>query len=588
MVGPQSETHVADKDELEKNLRRCVDEVTLQLSEPNPAPDWDTSAVEQVQRISIAAKYRILFQKILSFARQDHAHLGADDLTSSFLMHENKGKLIRSAAAAYSAVSGMKTAQAKHEIMSAVILHEHGAELLAHLISGTLSLRQLDSAVAKLKSLPPPSPEGKPDGQPWQPGEFQQAATATEKARKNLATDLAAIAGNTHSENDFNRQAARARDARHPESFAQRAARAATKRYIKFIPADDGMTRVEGYIPSHAGLFLHHILSALAASYRTLGQAHGRSRNNLMADLLIDLVQNNPYLKHAMQIAQQRQTESGDGIEQPGGVIVDEDTGATIAQGLLNREGGATAHAEDAVGVGFHNLPPGVLTHVIVTMDFEQFVKHGGCLDEETMGFTRQHYPELYELARQNQEFYKENPLKRRRRYPVGVDDAESGACSVGTDTVLSPQATADIIASASMMSMILTDPVEGYPLGVGRKTSRPSARMRMLTAFRDRHCRYPGCREPLSNCELDHVVEWRDGGGSDYSSLSYLCKSHHMHKSARWMTATLHPELGDGVMSFANEQSGEEHLSTPEFPLAAAAWEPHQKYQAQLAEPPF
>lgn len=574
-------------------VRHCL-ELLLQTQQDITPPDWDTSSVDQAQRLSLAAKYQLLFRKLLAFAQLDHPQMDSADLTSSRLLHHDNGKLLQTAASAYAAKSGLRTQSAKHELMAAVILHEHGSALLQLLIEGSLSAKQLELAVAKLKSLSPPDPTAKPDGSQWEAGELEQAESEVEQARGKLAADLVEIAQSTHSDNDFKTQATRAREHRHPQSFAERAARAAKKRYIKFIPCDDGMTRIEGMIPAHAGLFLHHILTSLAASYRALGLAEGRSRNNLMADLMIDLAMNNPYLQHALEVAKNKAAPQTAAIDPDGGILIDEATGK-IAEAQLHSEGASTSQPAAAEslssatdGVGFSGPPPGVLTHVVVTLNFEEFVNLGGCLDPESMGFAAEHYPQLYAKALENQQFYAKHPRERKGRYPAGVAEADCGAHAIGSDARLSPQASADLIASASMMSLIMTDPVTGYPLGAGRKAYRPSARMRMLTAFRDRHCRFPGCREPLSHCELDHVVEWRDGGGSDYSSLSYLCKAHHTQKTARWITATLHPEQGDGVMSFTNTQTGQTHLSRPEFPLSEPAWQAHHDHLVKAATPPF
>ena len=581
-------------DEFAVHIRECLDEVFLPTQQEETEADWDTSSVDKAERWVLAAKYQLLFRKLLAFAKLDHPLLRAGDLTSSRLLHHDNGKLLQTAAAAYAAKSGLKTQTAKHELMAAVVLHEHGTELLQLLIDGRISTKQLEFAVAKLKSVTPPDPEAKPDGSQWQADELEQAESEVNQARTQLAADLVDIAQSTHSDNDFRTQAAKAREHRHPETFAERAARAAKKRFIKFVPCEDGMTRIEGMIPSHAGLFLHHILTSLAASYRALGQAKGRSRNNLMADLMIDLLLNNPYLPHALEVAKNKAAEKNTGEEADGGILIDDTTGESLATQLQTH--GETSNGArdkdtqnaDVAGVGFTELPPGVVTHVIVTMNFEEYVNLGGCLDQESMGFAEEHYPELYAKALQNQDFYSKHPRERKGRYPAGVRDAECGARAIDSDTLLSPQVSADLIASAAMMSMIMTDSVTGYPLGAGRKTYRPNARMRMLTAFRDRHCRYPGCREPLSLCELDHVVEWRDGGGSDYSSLSHLCKAHHTQKTARWITATIHPERGDGVISFTNTQTGQSYLSKPEYPLAAAAWQVHRNHLEHISTPPF
>ncbi|WP_206780507.1 HNH endonuclease signature motif containing protein, partial [Microbacterium sp. AISO3] len=62
----------------------------------------------------------------------------------------------------------------------------------------------------------------------------------------------------------------------------------------------------------------------------------------------------------------------------------------------------------------------------------------------------------------------------------------------------------------------------------------------RLLRA-RDRHCRFPGCRQPAIRCELDHTVAASAGGPTHVCNLANLCKRHHDVKHhTRWRVQQL------------------------------------------------
>lgn len=67
--------------------------------------------------------------------------------------------------------------------------------------------------------------------------------------------------------------------------------------------------------------------------------------------------------------------------------------------------------------------------------------------------------------------------------------------------------------------------------------TYTPTERMRRLLRARDRHCRFPGCRMPARNCDLDHNHDFARGGSTDVGNLCSLCEGHHALK---------HPDLDD------------------------------------------
>ncbi len=45
---------------------------------------------------------------------------------------------------------------------------------------------------------------------------------------------------------------------------------------------------------------------------------------------------------------------------------------------------------------------------------------------------------------------------------------------------------------------------------------------------LRDEHCQYPGCRAPVSWCDIHHLDPWEHGGPTDLDNLILLCPYHH------------------------------------------------------------
>ncbi|MDD7930630.1 HNH endonuclease signature motif containing protein [Microbacterium thalli] len=85
----------------------------------------------------------------------------------------------------------------------------------------------------------------------------------------------------------------------------------------------------------------------------------------------------------------------------------------------------------------------------------------------------------------------------------------------------------------------LLTHPVTGTVLECD--AYQPTAAMRRLLRARDRHCRFPGCRQPAIRCEIDHTHAASDGGPTCVGNLAHLCKRHHDVKHhTRWRVRQL------------------------------------------------
>ncbi|MDN8550177.1 hypothetical protein PUW81_013795, partial [Microbacterium sp. NM3R9] len=85
----------------------------------------------------------------------------------------------------------------------------------------------------------------------------------------------------------------------------------------------------------------------------------------------------------------------------------------------------------------------------------------------------------------------------------------------------------------------LLTHPVTGTVLECD--AYQPTAAMRRLLRARDRHCRFPGCRQPAIRCEIDHTHAASHGGATHVCNLAHLCKRHHDVKHhTRWRVKQL------------------------------------------------
>jgi len=119
--------------------------------------------------------------------------------------------------------------------------------------------------------------------------------------------------------------------------------------------------------------------------------------------------------------------------------------------------------------------------------------------------------------------------------------------------------------AVAVSMRRMLTDPVSGAVIDVGRRCYEVPDRLRSLIQTRDQVCRFPGCRRKATRCQIDHAVAWDDGGGTDRSNLGSLCIRHHQLKThARWQIVDSKP---DGSCIWISPQ-GRRYVHEPERAL--------------------
>jgi Domain of unknown function (DUF222) len=72
-------------------------------------------------------------------------------------------------------------------------------------------------------------------------------------------------------------------------------------------------------------------------------------------------------------------------------------------------------------------------------------------------------------------------------------------------------------------------------PLDIGAITDTIPVHLRRAVAVRDRHCRFPGCDQPVAACQPHHIIPRSQGGPTCLTNLLALCTFHHLIAIHRW-----------------------------------------------------
>jgi hypothetical protein len=80
-----------------------------------------------------------------------------------------------------------------------------------------------------------------------------------------------------------------------------------------------------------------------------------------------------------------------------------------------------------------------------------------------------------------------------------------------------------------------ITDTRTGQPITTGTTRRRPTASERRHVETRDKHCVFPGCRMPATDCDLDHTTTWAEGGPTEPGNLAAICRTDHRLRHNGW-----------------------------------------------------
>jgi hypothetical protein len=102
--------------------------------------------------------------------------------------------------------------------------------------------------------------------------------------------------------------------------------------------------------------------------------------------------------------------------------------------------------------------------------------------------------------------------------------------------------AAADVLSGPAGLAAYLRTGLLGgpaaaisLPLDTGTATETIPAHLRRLVIARDRHCRFPGCRQRPVSCHPHHIRPRSKGGRTSLSNIILLCAFHHLIAVHRW-----------------------------------------------------
>ena len=113
----------------------------------------------------------------------------------------------------------------------------------------------------------------------------------------------------------------------------------------------------------------------------------------------------------------------------------------------------------------------------------------------------------------------------------LSATPAQVAEVRIGARSAAVPALTAWALAAGGTWRRLITDPVSGVVIDVGRTRYRPPAGLADLVRARDRACVFPTCQTPAERCDIDHLTAWSQGGTTSLDNLATLCEAHHRLK---------------------------------------------------------
>ncbi|MDT5346838.1 MAG: hypothetical protein QOH91_125 [Mycobacterium sp.] len=133
-----------------------------------------------------------------------------------------------------------------------------------------------------------------------------------------------------------------------------------------------------------------------------------------------------------------------------------------------------------------------------------------------------------------------------------GCGDAP--AWEVGADGLITPELIAELATTAKLVPLIHPADAPPEPAYV------PSAALTAFVRCRDLTCRWPGCDQPATACDLDHTIPHAQGGPTHAANLKCYCRTHHLVKTF-W--GWREQQLPDGTLILTSP-AGQTYVTTP------------------------
>jgi len=354
-------------------------------------------------------------------------------------------------------------------------------------------------------------------------------------------------------------------------------------------PAGEGLCQVRLLLPTMDALLLDATLDAIAASARAAGEE--RTPGQLRADAITAMTLST--LRTSQQTAYQSAVKASDvrdgaptslddgggGIDGdlstlgsvprswaspnspvPGRLLPD---GVPLVEGLLSSLSGLVSSVSPwwtPSGTGHLPLPASIHINVNVTVPLTSLVPPGDPTGSDDPGGGDRadgpynpdssrtspdggHATVLEPSDRESSETSGRSLPESRQDVPAAQSVAE---VRIGARSVPVPAMTAWALAAGGTWRRLVTDPVSGVVLDVGRTRYRPPTGLADLVRARDRACVFPTCQIPAERCDLDHLTAWGQGGTTSLDNLATLCEAHHRLKHTPGWALTRDQTSGD------------------------------------------
>lgn len=144
----------------------------------------------------------------------------------------------------------------------------------------------------------------------------------------------------------------------------------------------------------------------------------------------------------------------------------------------------------------------------------------------------------------------------------LGVD--ESAGLLDGYGPIAAGLARALATCEDASWRRLVTDPLTGTLLDVGRSSYRPPRDLDRFVRHRDGTCRFPGCGRSARLADLDHTLRFPDGP-TVASNLTALCRRHHRFKHLAGWDVRAGPGADAGTQTIWTSPTGQVYVTGPD-----------------------
>ncbi|WP_284302217.1 HNH endonuclease signature motif containing protein [Mobilicoccus caccae] len=116
--------------------------------------------------------------------------------------------------------------------------------------------------------------------------------------------------------------------------------------------------------------------------------------------------------------------------------------------------------------------------------------------------------------------------------------------------------------AAGSTWRRLVTDPLTGHLLDLSTEAYEVPARLRRQVIARDQVSRVPGSTRPAGACDMDHDIDYADGGTTSEENISPKHRRGHNHKTRHTWHCDREPHP-DGAITWTTP-TGRRYTTTP------------------------